>query len=115
MRCMAWLCVISTLPLMSCGLITYQHPAGEDISSDTTWRTGTHNVLGNIAVTGGVLTIEAGATVKMAPGAVLTVKDGGALKIVGTAADPVKITSANATPGAGDWGYIEIDRTADHA
>jgi hypothetical protein len=114
MRRMAWLCLVFTLPMMSCGLITYQHDAGA-VTGDTTWKTGTHNVLGSITVSGGVLTIEAGSTVKMAPGAILTISDGGALKLAGKDGDPVKITSANATPAAGDWGYIEIRSTADHA
>ncbi|HET6346501.1 MAG TPA: hypothetical protein VFH51_16330, partial [Myxococcota bacterium] len=114
MQRMAWLCLVSTLPMLSCGLITYQHDAGA-VTGDTTWKTGTHNVLGSITVSGGVLTIEAGSTVKMASGAVLTISDGGALKIAGKAGDPVTITSANATPAAGDWGYIEIKDTADHA
>ncbi|WP_395023991.1 hypothetical protein [Comamonas odontotermitis] len=48
------------------------------------------------------LSIEPGVTVKMAAAASFTLKKG-ALQAVGTSSLPIKITSAAATPAAGDW------------
>lgn len=74
-----------------------------------------------------LLTIEAGVEMRFVPGAVLKVHSGtsgpakGALAIRGTAAQPVTLTSAAATPAAGDWvglwlGGVPDARTSiDHA
>ncbi|MGF6212185.1 hypothetical protein, partial [Comamonas sp. 4034] len=48
------------------------------------------------------LSIEPGVTIQMAAAASFTIKKG-ALQAVGTPSLPIKITSAAATPAAGDW------------
>jgi hypothetical protein len=68
---------------------------------------GEYNVKGSLTIAG-TLTIPACTVVKLAPGANITVKSGGALKLMGTEAGKVKITSSNSAPAAGDWGYIEF-------
>src|SRR5664280_2327063 len=56
------------------------------------------------------LTIEAGVTLNFAQNLVVNVGAQSAAKLVanGTAASPIKFTSANSTPGAGDWEGIKF-------
>jgi hypothetical protein len=56
------------------------------------------------------LTIEAGVTVKFNPDTNISVGYSTAAKLVavGTAADPIVLTSANSTPGAGDWAGVQL-------
>ncbi len=60
------------------------------------------------------LTLEAGVTLQMRPSQSIFADTGGGLHLAGTAAMPVKITSSETSPSAGDWGYIEFrsDSTA---
>ncbi|MBX3219029.1 MAG: hypothetical protein KF795_00840 [Labilithrix sp.] len=60
------------------------------------------------------LTLAAGATLQMRPSQSINVDTAGGLTLAGTAAAPVKITSSETSPSAGDWGYIEFrsDSTA---
>lgn len=60
------------------------------------------------------LTLEAGVTLQMRPSQSINVDTAGGLHLAGTAAAPVKITSSETGPSAGDWGYIEFrsDSTA---
>lgn len=60
------------------------------------------------------LTLEAGVTLQMRPSQNIFVDTAGGLHLAGTAAKPVKITSSETSPSAGDWGYIEFrsDSTA---
>ncbi len=60
------------------------------------------------------LTLEAGVTLQMRPSQSINIDTAGGLYLAGTAAAPVKITSSETSPSAGDWGYIEFrsDSTA---
>ncbi|MBX3204551.1 MAG: hypothetical protein KF764_05750 [Labilithrix sp.] len=60
------------------------------------------------------LTLAAGVTLQMRPSQSINVGTAGGLTLAGTAAAPVKITSSETSPSAGDWGYIEFrsDSTA---
>ena len=84
------------------------------IQSDTTWRAqdGPFDVAADVTVAGGAtLTIEAGVTVHMRAGVNLSVEQG-ALRALGTAAQPVVITSVRDqtgdTPAPGDWGTLRF-------
>ncbi len=54
------------------------------------------------------LTVSAGATLEFGDGAILAVRDNGGLTLDGTAASHVTVTSAKASPAAGDWGEIDL-------
>lgn len=90
------------------------------VAVNTVWRSqdGPFDVAGDITVQGGAtLTIEAGTQVFMRPAASLIVQQG-ALRIMGTAAAPVLITSrrdqGSDTPAPGDWGNLRfLDGTSD--
>lgn len=60
------------------------------------------------------LTLAAGVTLQMRPSQSINVDTAGGLTLAGTTAAPVKITSSETSPSAGDWGYIEFrsDSTA---
>ena len=53
-------------------------------------------------------TLDPGATVQLAPGALVHVREGGALRAVGTADAPVIIESAKDAPAAGDWARFDL-------
>jgi len=63
-----------------------------------------------------LLTVEAGAVLKLGEGAAVRVDRNGGLKLAGTMADPVTITSASSTPMQGDWANIEVrdESVAEH-
>jgi hypothetical protein len=90
------------------------------IQTDTAWRAQDwpFEVAGDLTVSSGAtLTLEAGVTVHMRTSASLTVEQG-ALRVLGTLAQPVVITSirdqAGATPTPGDWGSLRfLDGTID--
>ncbi len=82
---------------------------GGAVGSDTVWRAAQspYVVTGDILVqNGATLTIEAGTTVYMGADTRFTVQSG-ALKAIGTAQAPIKLTSQklqnNQTPAPGDW------------
>ncbi len=80
------------------------------VLSSTAWTAsaGPYLLTGGVTVPAGVtLTIEPGAVVEMARFAYLTVQ--GTLKAQGTAAAPIIFTSAAAQPKPGDWQYVRID------
>jgi hypothetical protein len=56
------------------------------------------------------LTIERGATIRFNPNTKLAVGYNGYSKLVaaGTAAEPIVLTSANNSPGAGDWAGVQL-------
>lgn len=54
------------------------------------------------------LTVEAGTRLELRPAQNISVGTGGGLHLAGTAAAPVKITSSETSPSAGDWGYVEF-------
>lgn len=54
------------------------------------------------------LTIAPGATLKLGDGVIVTVGDNGGLTMVGTAEEPITITSSKQTGAPGDWAEIDI-------
>lgn len=60
--------------------------------------------------TNATLTIEAGVTVRFSSDTNISVAYNAAAKLVavGTAADPIILTSANTSPGAGDWTGVQL-------
>jgi hypothetical protein len=84
-------------------------PAG-DITVNTTWLASkTYTLKGQVFVTGGTLTIEAGTVIKGDSGSVLVISKTGKLNAVGTAAKPIVFTSsavAPLAPKSGDWGGV---------
>ena len=82
-----------------------QTPVTGVITSNTTLRAAQSPYLfqGDVIVdNNATLSIEPGVTIQMAAAASFTLKRG-ALQAVGTSSLPIKITSASATPAAGDW------------
>ncbi|MDR2911670.1 MAG: hypothetical protein LBV47_09985 [Bacteroidales bacterium] len=63
---------------------------------------------------GGVLDIPAGTTIKAKKGfsSYILVLQGGKINVNGTASDPVRITSGETAPQAGDWGGLIINGRA---
>jgi len=85
-----------------------QTPVGGFISTNTTWNLAgsPYIVTGqNIIVSSGVtLTIDAGVTVKF--DSTRSIQIDGTLRAIGTAAQPIIITSNTLSPQPGDWGFI---------
>ncbi|MFA5772971.1 MAG: right-handed parallel beta-helix repeat-containing protein, partial [Thermoplasmata archaeon] len=85
-----------------------QTPVGGFISTNTTWNLAgsPYIVTGqNIIVSSGVtLTIDAGVTVKF--DSTRSIQIDGTLRAIGTAAQPILITSNTVSPQPGDWGFI---------
>ncbi len=82
------------------------------IAADTVWTAanGPYQVTANLTVNSGVtLTIQPGTTVWLGSGVNLTVANGGRLNAEGT--DTARIRFA-AVPGAGNWGGIVINGSA---
>jgi hypothetical protein len=78
------------------------------IAADTRWEAAIYEVPTGISISGGTLTIDPCAVIKMPGGATMTVRDGGAIKAVGTATLPIRFTSAKASAAPGDWNGIEL-------
>jgi len=84
-----------------------------DITSNYTFKTGNTYILKDLTyVTGAVLTIEAGVTVKADARGALVIATNSRLEAVGTAASPI-VFSTNAAVGqrgssSGDWGGIVL-------
>jgi hypothetical protein len=66
---------------------------------------------GDVNISAGKFTIKPGATIQLNNGESLAIT-GGTLSAVGTSARRITITSANATPKAGDWGSVQITGAA---
>lgn len=82
-----------------------QTPVTGVITSNTSLRAAQSPYLfqGDVIVdNNATLSVEPGVTIQMAAAASFTLKRG-ALQAVGTPSLPIKITSASATPAAGDW------------
>ncbi len=80
-----------------------------DISSDTTWESGTgpYRIVKSVTVTQeATLTIEPGVTVELAEDVDLTVE--GNLQAVGAADQPIVFTSSKSSPKPGSWGTLEL-------
>lgn len=81
--------------------------AAGDITADTTWvASKTYTLKGQVFVTGGTLTIEAGTVIKGDPGSVLVITKTAKLNAVGTAAKPIVFTSSTSPARSGDWGGV---------
>ncbi len=79
------------------------------ITHDGTWSAQAAPFIldGGVLSTGVTVTVEPGVFVQMADGAAFRIQ--GSLIAVGTAANPIVITSVNATPAPGMWKYIAIE------
>lgn len=86
--------------------------AAGDITTDTTWvASKTYTLKGQVFVTAGTLTIEAGTTIKGDPGSVLVITKTAKINAVGTASKPIVFTSSApaGTPAkSGDWGGVVL-------
>lgn len=87
---------------------------GGTVDKTQTWkqlgvpfRADTFTVRG--AATPQQLTIEAGVTLQMKRDQNITIATAGGLHLAGTAAAPVKLTSSETSPSAGDWRYLEFN------
>ncbi len=81
--------------------------AAGDLTADTTWvASKTYTLKGQVFVTAGTLTIEAGTVIKGDPGSVLVITKTGKLNAVGTAAKPIVFTSSTSPARSGDWGGV---------
>lgn len=87
----------------------FQHESG-DVGTET-WAAGMHVLAGGINVTG-LLTVEPCSVIQVPDGAAIVVSDGGALHWVGTAEDPIIVTSSRPTGTPGDWVEIDIRATS---
>lgn len=70
-----------------------------------------YNLTGKLQVSSGAtLTIPAGTVIKASGGTAsyIAIAQGGKIFVNGTASDPVIMTSASATPAAGNWGGLVI-------
>jgi hypothetical protein len=99
------------LLILLCPLVAVK-AVGTDVSTNITspvWTEANspYIVTGTIEVTkGAVLKIEAGTEIKFATSSRILVN--GELQVLGTAENPVIMTSAATQPKAGDWGGIEF-------
>lgn len=89
------------------------------VSASTVWTAAQspYLVTSDLSVTGGAkLTVEPGVTIRMTPGTRFVVSQG-AVRMLGTAASPVVMTSARESVGAaapGDWEHLVfLDATND--
>jgi hypothetical protein len=88
--------------------------SAESVAHDATWLKLDAPYVAQsgftIAVDSGsaVLSLEPGVALLVGPDATITVRNHGALTLNGTATNKVRITSAKASPAAGDWNEIDI-------
>ncbi|MCY1722579.1 hypothetical protein OU798_19675 [Prolixibacteraceae bacterium Z1-6] len=84
-----------------------------DITSEITLDASvTYRLTGTLSIKdGGVLNIPAGTTIKATKGfsSYVIVEQGGTIMAKGNSSAPIKFTSAEASPSAGDWGGIIIN------
>src|SRR5258708_39413852 len=80
----------------------------EAIEKDVVWDEGIHEVDGFVSVVGGTLTIPAGTTIRMRPGAVFQVgtQSPSGLIAIGTVDKPITFTSSLASPTPGSWNHV---------
>ncbi len=107
-------CIVALVSLFAT-MVYGQTQVGGSITADTVWRAtqSPFVVTSDISVqNGAMLTIEAGTTVFMGSDTRFTVQSG-ALKAIGTAQAPIKLTSQklqnNQTPAPGDWQQLTFN------
>lgn len=114
--------VLTAILLCGTSVAHAETAVGGAIVANTTWSAaqGPYLVTADVSVeSGAVLSVEAGVTVRFQTGRRLIIHNG-ALRVAGTAATPVTLTSAlnipTGTPAAGDWGGVQfLDGTVDAA
>lgn len=82
----------------------------EAIWEDITWEEGVHEIKGTLNVVEGTLTILPGTVIRLQSDASFNVGNQSAASIIahGTADRPIRFTSAQANPAAGDWNDLHI-------
>ncbi|MBM3187836.1 MAG: hypothetical protein FJZ90_03835 [Chloroflexi bacterium] len=86
------------------------------ITTDTTWTAGAspYVVTGDVTINPGVtLVIQPVVVVRFAGNYALVVR--GALEAQGTAAAPIRFTSGQTAPAAGDWAMIDVRSDSQYA
>jgi|APLak6261678615_1056124.scaffolds.fasta_scaffold02466_2 hypothetical protein len=87
--------------------------SGADSKAAATWKNlGVPLEVPSMNIISGVIEVEAGTTLKLAPQAVVAVRDGGGFRALGTAEKPVIIESAKTSPAAGDWRRFDLYATS---
>jgi hypothetical protein len=86
---------------------------GSNSTASATWKNlGVPIEVPSMDLNGGVIEVEAGTTLKLAPQAVVSVRDGGGFRALGTAEKPVIIESAKTSPAPGDWRRFDFYATS---
>ncbi len=80
---------------------------------DDTWEAGVHLVDQSVSVRG-QLEVMPCSLIRVGLASTITVRDGGALRLLGEAGLPIRVTSAGSNPAPGDWDRIEIHETAEY-
>ncbi|MDP3277199.1 MAG: hypothetical protein Q8Q09_18565 [Deltaproteobacteria bacterium] len=87
---------------------------GSTMTGAAMWRNlGVSLEIPTTAIEAGAVEIAAGSVLRMLPEAVITVRNRGALRMLGTATQPVVIESAKATQAPGDWRRIDFTSTSE--
>lgn len=87
--------------------------SGAEAKAAATWKNlGVPIEVPTMDIKTGVIEVEAGTTLKLAPQAVVSVREGGGFRALGTAEKPVIIESAKTSPAAGDWRRFDFYPTS---
>lgn len=99
--------VVLVLGCVACsrGPAELEEHCGEVTSNDT-WRYGTHVVTCDVVVRAAHLAIDSDVDVTFAPGTSIEVEEGGSLEIAGTAAHPVVLHGQTDTPAAWEGVFL---------
>jgi hypothetical protein len=111
--CLTLALLLLSLTVVEVPMVKADTQVGGPIVSDTTWDVAhsPYVAVNSVEVLEGVtLTVEPGVTVRFRSGAGVQVN--GELIALGTEGQPIIFTSAETTPGPGDWGNIEFTTTA---
>lgn len=82
--------------------------SGGTYTGDKTLDPARYSLNESLTIESGTLTVPACTVIYMGSNATIRIGNGGALKLLGTAECPVRLTSRNAEPAPGDWSGIEI-------